>query len=174
MVLDLAYYNQWFWSLTEADGRLSVRPVASYAEEGPSVWKMNYLAPIRLALVPFYRIHPDPAHPARDPEHHVLVDHPGGLYAGAIGVEIRGDRGVGGGLGALSCPCSGLWSGTIFANSNWPCRSCSGPFKEFAAGGWGWPPWAFCGMLACRQEFAVMVATFAFLPPRVPEELTRT
>ena len=24
-------------------------------------------------------------------------------------------------------------------------------------------------MLACRQEFAVMVATFAFLPPREPE-----
>jgi hypothetical protein len=36
---DLAYYNQWFWSLTQADGQLSVRPVASYAEEGPSVWK---------------------------------------------------------------------------------------------------------------------------------------
>jgi hypothetical protein len=29
-------------------------------------------------------------------------------------------------------------------------------------------------MLACRQEFAVMVATFAFLPPRQPEDLTRT
>src|SRR5271166_658349 len=57
---DLAYYNQWFWSLTQADGQLSVRPVASYAEEGPSVWKMNYLAPIRLVLVPFYRMHPAP------------------------------------------------------------------------------------------------------------------
>ena len=30
------------------------------------------------------------------------------------------------------------------------------------------------GMLACRQEFAVMVATFAFLPAREPENLTRT
>ena len=98
---DLAYYNQWFWSLTQADGQLSVRPVASYAEEGPSVWKMNYLAPIRLALVPFYQDPSRSAHPARDPEHHVLVDHPGGLYAGAIGVEIRGDRGLGSGLGAL-------------------------------------------------------------------------
>jgi hypothetical protein len=29
-------------------------------------------------------------------------------------------------------------------------------------------------MLACRQEFAVMVATFAFLPAREPEDLTRT
>ena len=57
---DLAYYNQWFWALTRSDGQISVRPVAGYAEEGPSVWKMNYLAPIRLALVPFYMIHPDP------------------------------------------------------------------------------------------------------------------
>jgi hypothetical protein len=29
-------------------------------------------------------------------------------------------------------------------------------------------------MLACRQEFAVMVATFAFLPSREPEDLSRT
>ena len=57
---DLAYYNQWFWSLTQSDGQLSVRPLASYAEEGPSVWKMNYLAPIRFVLAPVYRLLPDP------------------------------------------------------------------------------------------------------------------
>src|SRR3954452_5479738 len=57
---DLAYYNQWFWALTRGDGRISVRPLASYAEEGPSVWKMNYLAPIRRVLAPLYAIHPDP------------------------------------------------------------------------------------------------------------------
>src|SRR5262245_66029393 len=57
---DLAYYNQWCWTLTHGDGMISVRPVAAYAEEGPSVWKMNYLAPIRLALVPFYLLYPDP------------------------------------------------------------------------------------------------------------------
>ena len=141
---DLAYYNQWFWSLTQADGQLSVRPVASYAEEGPSVWKMNYLAPIRLALVPFYRIHPDPAHPLVIqnimfwwiiPAAYTLARSESRSEAIAVSaaalVPFR--------------PCSGLWSGTIFANSNWPCRSCSGPLKEFAAGGWGWPPWAFWG-----------------------------
>ena len=42
------------------DGTLTVRPLSAYAQEGPSVWKMNYLAPIRLALVPFYRIFPGP------------------------------------------------------------------------------------------------------------------
>ena len=57
---DLAYYNQWFWSLTQGDGTVTVRPVAAYAQEGPSVWKMNYLAPIRLALVPLYQLHPGP------------------------------------------------------------------------------------------------------------------
>src|ERR1700722_1324233 len=57
---DLAYYNQWFWSLTQGDGTITVRPVSAYAQEGPSVWKMNYLAPIRLAIVPFYAMFPDP------------------------------------------------------------------------------------------------------------------
>ena len=58
---DLAYYNQWFWALTQGDGQLSVRPASAYAEEGPSVWKTNYLAPIRLVLVPFYALLPRPA-----------------------------------------------------------------------------------------------------------------
>ena len=30
------------------------------------------------------------------------------------------------------------------------------------------------GMLACRQEFAVMAATFALIPPREPESLNVT
>ena len=44
----------------QGDGTLTVRPVAAYAQEGPSIWKMNYLAPIRLALVPLYRLYPGP------------------------------------------------------------------------------------------------------------------
>ena len=38
----------------------------------------------------------------------------------------------------------------------------------------GWAAVGIAGMLACRQEFAVMVATFAFLPPREPESLSLT
>src|SRR5204862_2010290 len=57
---DLAYYNQWFWALTRGDGILSVRPMAAYADEGPWVWKMNYLAPIRFAIIPIYLAYPDP------------------------------------------------------------------------------------------------------------------
>ena len=57
---DLAYYNQWFWALCFGDGQVTVRPLSMFAEEGPSVWKMNYLAPIRFAVVPIYRLVPDP------------------------------------------------------------------------------------------------------------------
>src|SRR5215467_10053707 len=57
---DLAYYNQWFWALTYGDREITVRPLARYAEEGPSIWKMNYLAPIRFAIAPIYRVLPDP------------------------------------------------------------------------------------------------------------------
>jgi hypothetical protein len=38
----------------------------------------------------------------------------------------------------------------------------------------GWAALGIAGMFACRQEYAVMVATFAFLPPRSPENLTKT
>ena len=50
---DLAYYNQWYWALTQGDGTLTVRPVSAYAQEGPSVWKMNYLVadPVRAGAV---------------------------------------------------------------------------------------------------------------------------
>jgi uncharacterized membrane protein len=57
---DLAYYNQWFWSSTLGDGILTIRPVSTYGQEGPSIWRMNYLAPIRLLLVPLYRLAPGP------------------------------------------------------------------------------------------------------------------
>ena len=61
---DLAYYNQWFWALTHGDRKLTVRPdLRRMPRKGPSIWKMNYLAPIRLALVPLYRLAPGSASP---------------------------------------------------------------------------------------------------------------
>ena len=86
---DLAYYNQWFWALTQGDGIVTVRPVSAYAQEGPSIWKMNYLAPIRLALVPFYRMLPGPLTLLVIQNVDVLVGDPGGLYAGALGDRGR-------------------------------------------------------------------------------------
>src|SRR5262245_28967916 len=57
---DRADYNPWYWALTHGDGKLTVRTLSAYAQEGPSVWKMNYLSPVRFALVPIYRLFPDP------------------------------------------------------------------------------------------------------------------
>ena len=57
-------------------------------------------------------------------------------------------------------------------NSRWPFVLWA--VKGCGAGGLGWAAVGIAGMLACRQEFAVMVATFAFLPPRQPESLTMT
>ena len=53
----------------------------------------------------------------------------------------------------------------------------AGPFVLWAVQGVrsrsaGWAALGIGGMLACRQEYAVMVATFAFLPPREPETLS--
>ena len=42
---DLAYYNQWYWALATAMARSRSARVSAYAQEGPSVWKMNYLCP---------------------------------------------------------------------------------------------------------------------------------
>ena len=57
---DLAYYNQWYWSLTRGDGLLTVRPFSAYAVEGPSVWKTNYLSPLRYLLIPVHYAAPRP------------------------------------------------------------------------------------------------------------------
>ena len=92
---DLAYYNQWFWAVTQGEGTVTVRPISFYAKEGPSVWKMNYLAPIRLVLVAVLCDPSRPANPARDPERDVLVGHPGGLRPGAVGVGLRAGRALG-------------------------------------------------------------------------------
>ena len=57
---DLAYYNQWFWSLTRGDGQMSVRPLAPYGQEDLSIWWSNYLVPVRLAIAPIYAMRPEP------------------------------------------------------------------------------------------------------------------
>jgi len=170
---DLAYYNQWFWSLTQSDGQLSVRPAASYAEEGPSVWKMNYLAPIRLALVPFYRIDPDPR---------TLLVIQNIMFWWIIPAaytlarsESRSE--------AIAVSAAAL---VPFAPLLWPLvwndfreLQLALPFVLWAVQGIrgrqvGLAAVGVLGMLACRQEFAVMAASFAFLPPRDPEDLSRT
>ncbi len=170
---DLAYYNQSYWSLTRSDGLISVRPFASYAVEGPSVWKMNYLAPIRLVLVPFYLIHPDP-------RTLLLIQNivfwwviPAAYTLARA--ESRSE--------AIAVSAAALIPLTPLL---WPLvwndfreLQLAIPFVLWAVQGirgrqTGLAGLGIAGMLACRQEFGAMVATFAFLPARQPESLGRT
>ena len=80
---DLAYYNQWFWALTHGIPEITVNPIAPYAVEGPSIWKTNYLAPIRLRAGADLLALPGSAHFAGDPKRPVLVGRSRGLHVGA-------------------------------------------------------------------------------------------
>ena len=167
---DLAYYNQWFWALTHGDGVLTVRPLASYAQEGPSIWKMNYLAPIRLLLVPFYRLYPDPR---------ILIVIQNVMFWWVVPAAYTLVRSESRSEAlALSAACL-----VPLTPLFWPLvwndfreLQLAGPFVLWAVQGVrsrsvALAALGIAGMLACRQEFAVMVATFAFLPARDPEAL---
>jgi Predicted membrane protein (DUF2079) len=170
---DLAYYNQWYWAFTQGDGVLTVRPVSAYAQEGPSVWKMNYLAPIRFALVPFHRLFPDPR---------TLIVLQNIVFwwviPAAYGLVRSESRSAGVALSAAALvPLTPLlWP---LAWNDFRELQLVAPFTLWAVRGVRersvrWAALGIAGMLACRQEFAVAVATFAILPPRRPESLTVT
>lgn len=170
---DLAFYNQWYWALTHGDGTLTVQPLAPYAQEGPSVWKMNYLSPMRLLLAPLYRPFPDPR---------TLIVLQGLVFwwvvpaaYGLVRSESRSNA-------------VALWAAALVPLTPlfWPLLwndfrelQLAAPFVLWAVRGVRersvrWAALGIAGMLACRQEFAVMVATFAVLPPRRSESLTTT
>ena len=170
---DLAYYNQWFWALTTSDGILSVRPMAMYAVEGPSVWKMNYLAPIRFIIAPLYQLRPEPTT--------LLIFHAFLFWASvpAAFVLARDESGStrAGLLAALLVPLTPLLE--PLAANDFRELQLAMPFALLAlAGVRGRRPWLACagvsGLLACRQEFAMMVATLAIVPAREPEDLGAT
>jgi len=170
---DLAYYNQWFWALTQGDGVVTVRPVSAYAQEGPSIWKMNYLAPIRLVLAPFCWIAPDPR---------TLIVIQNVMFwwvVPAAYMLVRSEsRSEGVALSAaVLVPLTPLFWPLIL--NDFRELQLVGAFVLWAVQGVrsrsvGLSALGIAGMLACRQEFAVMVATFAFLPPREPESLSVT
>ena len=170
---DLAYYNQWFWALNFGDGQLTVRPLARYAEEGPSVWKMNYLAPVRLMLAPIYRIFPDPR---------TLLVIQNIIFWWVIPAAYTLVRSESCSR-ALAVSAAALVPGTPLL---WPLvlndfreLQLALPFVLWAVQGVrsrspALATLGIAGMLACRQEFAVMAATFAFIPSRRPEPLSAT
>ncbi|HKF67284.1 MAG TPA: DUF2079 domain-containing protein, partial [Vicinamibacterales bacterium] len=165
---DLAYYNQWFWAMTRGDGLITVRPLAAYAEEGPSVWKMNYIAPIRFAILPLYALVPDP-------RTLLLVQNAVfWLMIPAAYTLIRSESKS----ETLAISGAALTPLTPLA---WPLvwndfreLQLAIPFVLWAIQGWRernrvTTAAGIAGMLACRQEFALVVAGLWIVPAREPE-----
>ncbi len=170
---DLAYYNQWFWSLTQGDGLITVRPAASYGQEDPSIWRANYLAPIRLAIAPIYALRPGPE--TLLAVEAVLL----WMVVPAAFVLARGESGsVPFGLAAACLvPLTPLL--VPIASNDFRELQLAIPFVVLAVEGMrGRRRWlataGIAGMLACRQEYAVLVASLGLIPPRQPEDLGRT
>lgn len=165
---DLAYYNQWFWAMTRGDGMLTVRPVSAYAIDGPSVWKMNYLAPIRFALAPIYAFWPDPRT--------LLVVNSAifWLMIPAAYTLVRSEsKSEAVALSAMAlAPLTPLaWP---LALNDFRELQLAIPFVLWAIQGWRErrPRVAavgIVGMLACRQEYALVVASLSMLSAREPE-----
>jgi hypothetical protein len=170
---DLAYYNQWYWALTHGDGTLTVRPVSAYATEGPSVWKMNYLSPIRFALVPLYRLFPDP-------RTLIVLQNIAFWWVipAAYGLVRSESRSEAAALSAAALvPMTPLFWPLVW--NDFRELQLVAPFVLWAVRGVRersvrWAALGIAGMLACRQEFAIAVMTFAILPPRRSEPLTIT
>ena len=152
---------------------VTVRPVSAYAQEGPSIWKMNYLAPIRLAFAPFCWTAPDPR---------ILIVIQNVMFwwvVPAAYMLVRSEsRSESVALSAAALvPLTPLFWPLVL--NDFRELQLVGAFVLWAVQGVrsrspGLSAVGIAGMLACRQEFAVMVATFAFLPPREPESLSVT
>lgn len=170
---DLAYYNQWFWCLTHGVPEISVRPAASYAIEGPSIWKMNYLAPVRLAIAPLYALAPDPR---------TLIVIQNLVFWWVIPAAFGLARSESGStrigfVAAALVPLTPFFQPLCW--NDFRELQLAIPFVIWAVQGvrersLGPALVGVAGLLACRQEFAVLTASLAFLPPRRPESLTKT
>src|SRR5262249_40217432 len=152
-----------FWALTYGDGEITVRPLARYAEEGPSIWKMNYLAPIRFAIAPIYRLLPDPR---------TLLVIQNIVFWWVVPAAFTlvhsesGSRGLAVSAAALVPMTAVLWP-LVWNDFRelqlalpfvlWAIQGVRSRSKALAILG-------IAGMLACRQEFAVMAATLALIP----------
>lgn len=169
---DLAYYNQWFWALTQGDGMLTVRPLAAFAEEGPSIWKTNYLAPIRLLIAPIYAVWPDPRT--------LLVVQNVVFWwclPAAFGLVLAETGSIALGLSAVALVLATPLLGPLMANDFRELQLAL-PFAIWAFQGVRSRSVALsvlgvAGLLACRQEFALLVASLSILPPRQPGSIVR-
>lgn len=170
---DLAYYNQWFWAICFGDETLSVRPIASYATEGPSVWKMNYLSPLRFMILPVYRLRPDPT---------TL------LYLNCIFFWLL----IPTSAKLVKDESNSIWAAILvvilipltpllrpLAINDFREMQMAVPFAILAVNGWrmrhrGLLTIGIVGLLFCRQEWAFVVASIAIIPAKEPENPERT
>ncbi|MDX2037455.1 MAG: DUF2079 domain-containing protein [Isosphaeraceae bacterium] len=169
---DLAYYNQWFWAATIGDGSISIRPVGPWTLEGPSIFVMNYLTPIRAALIPVYALFPSPRTLLVIQTFAIVM-----LIPAAYRLLLHES-------GEASTAAAGSALVLLFpllhplAVDDFRELQLALPFIVIAVDGVrgrsiGATAIGAAGLLACRQEFAVMVATLGFLPPREPEDAGR-
>ena len=170
---DLAYNNQWFWALVRGDQTLSIRPINSWGDEGPSIWVRTHLDPIRLPIIPIYALYPDPI--TLLILHNVIiwwiVPAAYGLLRSETESEILALSGT-----ALVPLTPLLWP---LLWNDFREMALAIPFVIWAVQGFrlrhrGLAALGIMGMLACREEFGVMVATFALIPPKVKEPIGTT
>ncbi len=134
---------------------------------------MNYLSPMRFAMAAFYRPFPDPR---------TLIVLQNIVFwwvipaaYGLVRSELRSNTVA---LSAAALvPLTPLFWPLLW--NDFRELQLAAPFVVWAVRGVRqrsarWAALGIAGMLACRQEFALVVATFAILPPLRPESLTAT
>jgi hypothetical protein len=170
---DLAYNNQWVWALVKGEQVLSIRPRNSWGDEGPSIWVRTHLDPIRLLIVPFYGFYPRPE--TLIVAHNLLI----WLVLPAAYGLVRSESGsVAVGLsGAALVPLTPILWPMLW--NDFREMELALPFVLWAIQGFRSRHRALAvlgivGMLASREEFSVMVASFAILPPRESEQIGKT
>jgi hypothetical protein len=170
---DLAYNNQWCWALIFGDQQLSVRPANTWGDEGPSIWVRTHLDPIRLVVLPLYALWPGPE--LLIVAHNVIIWWIVPAAFGLLRSETRSDTVAL--TGAALVPLTPLLWPLLW--NDFREMELAMPFVLWAIQGFrlrhrGLAALGIIGMFAAREEFGVMVATFALVPPKNDEDIGTT
>jgi len=170
---DLAYNNQWMWALVKGDQTISVRPINSWGDEGPSIWTRTHLDPIRLAVLPFYAAYPRPE--TLIVAHNVIVWWL--LPAAFLLLRSETDSDALALSGVALVPLTPLLWPLLW--NDFREMALALPFVLLAVHGFRlrrkWPAAVgIVGMLASREEYGLMVASLALIPPKADEDVGTT
>ncbi len=170
---DLAYNNQFYWSMIYGDQTLSVRPINSWGDEGPSIWSRTHLDPLRMVVVPFYLFKSSPE--TLLVVHNVILWM---LIPAAYGLLYYETKSVAISLsGVALVPLAPVWWPLLW--NDFREMELAIPFIVWAIHGYrarnlGLTILGVVGLLGAREELGVMVASLALIPPRDPEPISRT